>query len=268
MGASPAVSVSSYVRGSSGPRQCTTVPAMKSSTRFPSSPWRSPLRGPWLTSVFGVVLLVGIPLLFITGLLVVCGIQSEPVTGQRQDSRQGAAGSLPLLLAHSSVLALPTEPGAARDAGDRPGARAAGQALVGRAEAVHVCRRYDPSAHALERLSLLLLVGGGLFEFVTGILNVQLDYLFPGSFYPLHFYGAWVFIGALRGACRHPYAPGDHRALRSRDFRAELRTNTARHQARAAGRTAVWSPPTRPSRPSPGAERSRRSDWARWRCSW
>ncbi len=52
-------------------------------------------------------------------------------------------------------------------------------------------------AHALERISLLLLVGGGLFEFVTGVLNVQLDYVFPGSFYPLHFYGAWVFFAAF-----------------------------------------------------------------------
>lgn len=52
-------------------------------------------------------------------------------------------------------------------------------------------------AHALERLSLLLLVGGALFEFVTGVLNVQLDYVFPGSFYPLHFYGAWVFFSAF-----------------------------------------------------------------------
>ena len=52
-------------------------------------------------------------------------------------------------------------------------------------------------AHALERISLLFLVGGVLFEFVTGVLNVQLDYLFPGSFYPLHFYGAWVFFAAF-----------------------------------------------------------------------
>jgi DMSO/TMAO reductase YedYZ molybdopterin-dependent catalytic subunit len=52
-------------------------------------------------------------------------------------------------------------------------------------------------AHALERLSLVLLVGGGLFEFTTGVLNVQLDYVFPGSFYPLHFYGAWVFFAAF-----------------------------------------------------------------------
>jgi DMSO/TMAO reductase YedYZ molybdopterin-dependent catalytic subunit len=52
-------------------------------------------------------------------------------------------------------------------------------------------------AHALERLSLLFLVGGVLFEFVTGVLNIQLDYVFPGSFYPLHFYGAWVFFAAF-----------------------------------------------------------------------
>jgi hypothetical protein len=31
--------------------------------------WRSPIRGPWLTSVFGLLLLVGIPVLFVTGML-------------------------------------------------------------------------------------------------------------------------------------------------------------------------------------------------------
>jgi DMSO/TMAO reductase YedYZ molybdopterin-dependent catalytic subunit len=79
-------------------------------------------------------------------------------------------------------------------------------------------------AHALERLSLLTLVGGVIFEFVTGIFNVQLYYVFPGSFYTLHFYGAWVFIAAfvvhvsLRlGRMR--------RALGSRDPATELRTD-------------------------------------------
>lgn len=31
--------------------------------------WRSPLRGPWLTSVFGLVLLITLPIVVITGLL-------------------------------------------------------------------------------------------------------------------------------------------------------------------------------------------------------
>jgi DMSO/TMAO reductase YedYZ molybdopterin-dependent catalytic subunit len=71
-------------------------------------------------------------------------------------------------------------------------------------------------AHALERISLLLLVGGALFEFVTGVLNVQLDYLFPGSFYPLHFYGAWVFFAAFvtHAVLRVPTALRNLRHLR------------------------------------------------------
>src|SRR5487761_1106058 len=52
-------------------------------------------------------------------------------------------------------------------------------------------------AHALERLSLVMIVGGVLFEFATGILNIQNYYIFPFSFYTAHLYGAWVFIAGL-----------------------------------------------------------------------
>jgi DMSO/TMAO reductase YedYZ molybdopterin-dependent catalytic subunit len=74
-------------------------------------------------------------------------------------------------------------------------------------------------AHALERISLLLLVGGALFEFTTGVLNVQLDYLFPGSFYPLHFYGAWVFFAAFvtHAVLRVPEALRNLRHLRDEE---------------------------------------------------
>ncbi|MBD0676512.1 hypothetical protein BU198_38915 [Streptomyces sp. CBMA156] len=81
-------------------------------------------------------------------------------------------------------------------------------------------------AHALERLSLLMLVGGAVFEFVTGILNIQLHYVFPGSFYTLHFYGAWVFIAAfvIHVALKLGRLV---RALRSRPLWRELRTGVA-----------------------------------------
>ncbi len=36
---------------------------------FRQGTWRSPLRGPWLTSVLGAVLLVGLPVVALTGLL-------------------------------------------------------------------------------------------------------------------------------------------------------------------------------------------------------
>jgi DMSO/TMAO reductase YedYZ molybdopterin-dependent catalytic subunit len=48
-------------------------------------------------------------------------------------------------------------------------------------------------AGALERLSLLLLVGSVLVEFVSGILNVEDSNWLPIDFYAIHFYGAWVF---------------------------------------------------------------------------
>ncbi|GAA3119539.1 hypothetical protein [Nonomuraea salmonea] len=81
-------------------------------------------------------------------------------------------------------------------------------------------------SQAVERISLVLLVGGAVFQFVTGILNIQLFYVFPFSFYPAHFYGAWIFLAALvvHVAVKLPTAA---RALRSRGFRRELRTGLA-----------------------------------------
>lgn len=81
-------------------------------------------------------------------------------------------------------------------------------------------------AQAVERVSLLLLVGGAGFQFATGILNIQLFYVFPFSFYPAHLYGAWIFLAALavHVGVRLPAAI---RAVRSRDLRRELRTGLA-----------------------------------------
>jgi DMSO/TMAO reductase YedYZ molybdopterin-dependent catalytic subunit len=57
-------------------------------------------------------------------------------------------------------------------------------------------------------------------------LNIQTWYKFPGSFYPLHFYGAWVFIAGL--VVHVPLKlPTMIRALRSRGFWTEMRTNLA-----------------------------------------
>jgi len=52
-------------------------------------------------------------------------------------------------------------------------------------------------AHGLERIGLALLVGGSLFVFATGVLNIQLWYPFGFSFVPAHYYGAFVFLAAL-----------------------------------------------------------------------
>jgi DMSO/TMAO reductase YedYZ molybdopterin-dependent catalytic subunit len=52
-------------------------------------------------------------------------------------------------------------------------------------------------AHALERASLAFLVGGSIFVFGTGLLNVQVFYPWPFRFLTAHYYGAFVFLAAL-----------------------------------------------------------------------
>lgn len=192
--------------------------------RLPSSPgfWRSPLRGPWFTSVLGLVLLVGITVLFVTGLLSYAAYNPDlaPVNDKTPD--KGVLGFY--------LFAWPTDPpwlyrltqGVHVTLGLVliPVLLAKLWSVVPRLFTLPPARSV---AHALERISLLLLVGGALFEFVTGVLNIQLDYLFPGSFYPLHFYGAWVFFAAFaaHAALKTPIALRNLRAMRElRNLRA------------------------------------------------
>ncbi|MFF5532574.1 molybdopterin-dependent oxidoreductase [Streptomyces cinerochromogenes] len=166
--------------------------------RLPSSPgfWRSPLRGPWFTSVLGVVLLVGITVLFVTGLVSYAAYNPDlsPVNDQTPD--KGFLGFYLFAWPTGPVWLYRVTQGVHVTLGIVliPVLLAKLWSVVPRLFALPPARSL---AHALERISLLLLVGGGLFEFTTGVLNVQLDYVFPGSFYPLHFYGAWVFFAAF-----------------------------------------------------------------------
>ncbi|MFI5680376.1 molybdopterin-dependent oxidoreductase [Streptomyces cellulosae] len=191
--------------------------------RTPFSPafWRSPLRGPWLTSVLGLVLLGGITVLFLTGLLSYAAYNPDlsPVNDKTPD--KGLLGFY--------LFSWPTDPhwlyrltqGVHVTLGITliPVLLAKLWSVVPKLFTLPPARSL---AHALERVSLLLLVGGALFEFVTGVLNVQLDYVFPGSFYPLHFYGAWVFFAAFvaHAALKTPAAVRNVRQLR--DERSEL----------------------------------------------
>ncbi|MFF4755346.1 molybdopterin-dependent oxidoreductase [Streptomyces sp. NPDC002514] len=51
--------------------------------------------------------------------------------------------------------------------------------------------------HALERLSIALLVAGAGFELVTGLLNTTQWYPWPFSFVPVHYAVAWLVAGSL-----------------------------------------------------------------------
>ncbi|GAA3843751.1 molybdopterin-dependent oxidoreductase [Streptomyces lannensis] len=51
--------------------------------------------------------------------------------------------------------------------------------------------------HALERLSVAVLVGAALFEVATGLLNTVQWYPWPFSFVPVHYAVAWLVTGSL-----------------------------------------------------------------------
>ncbi len=208
--------------------------------------WRSPVRGPWLTSVFGLLLLAAIPVLFATGLLSYDAYNPDLSPVNDETPGKGLLGFY--------LFSWPTHP----------------IWLYRLNQGVHVTlglvlvpvllfklwsvlpRLFEwpplrSPAHTLERLSLLALVGGAVFEFVTGILNIQTYYTFPGSFYPLHFYGAWVFIA---GFVVHVTLklPVMIKALRSRNLITELRTSLARTRPEPQGAGSLVAP--RPGAPT------------------
>jgi DMSO/TMAO reductase YedYZ molybdopterin-dependent catalytic subunit len=185
--------------------------------------WRSPLRGPWLTSVLGLILLITLPVVIITGLLSY--IAYGPQFGQAIPFDVGWL-KLP-------TFDWPTKPSwlYRLNQGLHVGL---GLVLIPvvLAKLWSVIPRlftWPPArsvAQVLERVSLVMLVGGILFEIATGVLNIQYDYIFGFSFYTAHYFGAWVFIA---GFVMHITLkiPRMLTGLRSMSLREVLRTNRA-----------------------------------------
>ncbi|TQF68307.1 molybdopterin-dependent oxidoreductase [Rhodococcus spelaei] len=185
--------------------------------------WRSPIRGPWLTSMFGAVLLIALPIVFLTGLLDY--LAYGPRLGQAIPAHVGWL--------HLPYFDWPTRPSwlFRLTQGLHVGL---GLVLVPvvLAKLWSVMPRlftWPPArsgAQLLERLSLLLLVGGIVFELATGVLNIQYDYIFGFSFYTAHYFGAWVFAAGfvIHVAVKLPRML---HSLRSRSLRTELHTPLA-----------------------------------------
>jgi DMSO/TMAO reductase YedYZ molybdopterin-dependent catalytic subunit len=159
--------------------------------------WRSPLRGPWLTSALGLVLLWGLPVVFLTGLF--SNAAYNPWLNGNIALQGRARGPLDFYL-----FTWPTHPSwlYALNQGIHV---ALGLALI---PAVLIKQwsvmprlfTWPPArspAHAIERISLVFLVGGIFFEIATGVLFVEYWVPFRFDFTAAHYYGAWVFFGAL-----------------------------------------------------------------------
>ncbi|HME47759.1 molybdopterin-dependent oxidoreductase [Mycobacterium sp.] len=185
--------------------------------------WRSPLRGPWLTSVFGLALLITLPIVIITGLLSY--IAYGPQFGQAIPADVGWLKLPTFDWPTSPVWLYRLTQGLHVGLGLVliPVVLAKLWSVIPRLFARPPVRSV---AQALERVSLVMLVGGILFEIVTGVLNIQYDYIFGFNFYVAHYFGAWVFIA---GFLMHITLkiPRMVTSLRSMSLRDVLRTNRA-----------------------------------------
>jgi DMSO/TMAO reductase YedYZ molybdopterin-dependent catalytic subunit len=174
-----------------------------------------------LTSVFGLVLLIGIPVEFITGLLSYAAY--EPRLGNDPNPDHGLFGRY--------LFTWPTSPAWLYRVTEGT------HVLLGLVLVPVVLAKlwsvmpklvawppWRSVAHFLERLSLVLVVGGVMFEMATGVLYI--NYANKVNFYSGHFYGAWAFMAGF--AIHVCVKFGEMvRALRSRRFRTELRTGLA-----------------------------------------
>ncbi|WP_445152141.1 molybdopterin-dependent oxidoreductase [Baekduia sp. Peel2402] len=157
--------------------------------------WLSPVRGPWLTTILGSVLLVAVVIVGATGFLSHAAYNPD----------LGANAVVPR--DHDLQLLIfdwPTRPvwlfALNQSLHTIVGIIAVPLLLAKLWSVIPKLFAWPPvasPAKALERLSLLGLVGGAIFQFGTGIFNAQLYYPWHFNFVVAHYYGAWVFLTAL-----------------------------------------------------------------------
>jgi DMSO/TMAO reductase YedYZ molybdopterin-dependent catalytic subunit len=156
--------------------------------------WRSPLRGPWLTATLGSLLLPLVLLVGATGF--VSNAAYQPALGRNAILPPGGLQPFGFGWPASPSWLYALNQGVHVTVGivTVPLLLAKLWSVAPRLFAWPPLRS---PAHLLERLSLVGLVGGAIFEFATGILNVQLYYPWHFNFVVAHYYGAWVFLASL-----------------------------------------------------------------------
>jgi DMSO/TMAO reductase YedYZ molybdopterin-dependent catalytic subunit len=185
--------------------------------------WRSPIRGPWLTSILGSALLPLILVCAVTGFLS----QAAYNPGLGQNSLLPSGGI------DVYFFSWPTSPSwlYALTQGLHVTCGLAAIPILGAKLWSVMPKLFEwpplrSAAHALERASLALLVGGSVFVFGTGLLNIQVFYPWPFRFLTAHYYGAIVFLAAflLHIALKIPVAL---RTFRERGVLKPLRAGLA-----------------------------------------
>jgi DMSO/TMAO reductase YedYZ molybdopterin-dependent catalytic subunit len=184
--------------------------------------WRSPLRGPWLTSALGSVLLLLVAAVATTGFL------------SHAAYMPGLPGNRIVPVALPLTFGWPTGPSwlYALNQGlhTNVGLVAIPFLLAKLWSVIPRLFAWPPvagPAQAIERLSIALLVSSAVFEFATGVANMQYWYVFKFNFVVAHYYGAVIFVASL---VLHVLVklPVIRRAYRERGILKPLRDDLAR----------------------------------------
>jgi len=164
-------------------------PSRRTRRPSPSRPefWRSPLRGPWLTSFLGTLLVPAVAVMLLTGFISHWAYYPEGTVAPGFD--------LPVLLhipASWPTWSYAVNQGTHVTLGlmTMPFILAKLWSVMPKLFQRPVVSSF---AGALERISILALVASVLVEFATGILDVDNSFAGPVDFNTVHYYGAWVF---------------------------------------------------------------------------
>jgi DMSO/TMAO reductase YedYZ molybdopterin-dependent catalytic subunit len=156
--------------------------------------FRSPLRGPWLTTLLGTLLLCGVTVVALTGFLSHAayepGIGRNGIVDPSRDLPLGFGWPAAPVWLYGLTQSLHVNVGLVTV----PLLLAKLWSVIPR---LFAWPPVASVAQAIERASIALLVASAGFEFATGIINAQNYYAFDFRFVPAHYYGAVVFVASL-----------------------------------------------------------------------
>jgi DMSO/TMAO reductase YedYZ molybdopterin-dependent catalytic subunit len=159
---------------------------------FRPSAWRSPVRGPWLTSALGSILGVLVLIVLVTGFL--SHVAYQP----------GLAGNAIVPVDLPLGFSWPASPrwlyALTQGLHVNLGIAAVPFLIAKLWSVIPRLFAWPPVAsvaQGVERLSITLLVASAGFQFATGIANAQYWYPFGFNFVIAHYYGAVVFTAAF-----------------------------------------------------------------------
>jgi DMSO/TMAO reductase YedYZ molybdopterin-dependent catalytic subunit len=156
--------------------------------------WRSPLRGPWLTTLLGTLLLCGVTVVALTGFLSHAayepGVGNNGIVDPSRDQPLGIGWPDAPAWLYGLTQGLHVNVGLAAV----PLLLAKLWSVIPR---LFAWPPVTSIAQAIERASITLLVASAVFEFATGVINAQNYYPFEFSFVVAHYYGAVVFVASL-----------------------------------------------------------------------